>query len=292
VDTDEGMLPLGFLAIDLALDLRLNVFDPDRRVLNGGKSPYKRLRLASAVWEHPSAGNGLLGDVVQKLDGSDAKIIVASNGGSDLLYLPGGDGDFAARVVRALLAHDYTGGVFVADALGPIPGTLPFSAIGLTGSGTLPRPDIVVAFKVFYFNPDDLRTGIQVSDTALREGQGVHGGFGRESTANTMMAVGPDFKRGYVDDAPVGNGDIAPTLAKAFGLRMDAKGGLGGRVLVEALAGGPEAPASTRRMLASPSDNGVQTVLYYRDLGDQRYAEAACLMRPAVDRRTVADGCR
>ena len=59
-DTEKGTLPLGFLAIDLALDLHLSVFDPDRRAAEGDRSPYKELRLAGGEWDHPAAGNGLL----------------------------------------------------------------------------------------------------------------------------------------------------------------------------------------------------------------------------------------
>src|SRR5579859_5749786 len=41
LDTDKGTLPLGFLAIDLALGLKTNLFDPDRHA-EAGHSPYKK----------------------------------------------------------------------------------------------------------------------------------------------------------------------------------------------------------------------------------------------------------
>jgi hypothetical protein len=176
IDTEKGTLPLGFLAIDLALDLHLNVFDPDRRGAEGARSPYRELRLAGGEWDHPSAGNGLLAETVQKLDGSDAEVIVAANGGSDLIYVPDGRATTVRGVVHALLGHDYVGAVFVDDRFGPVPGSLPLSAIGLSGSGAWPRPDIVVAFRVFYLDPDDLQTAVQLADTGLQQGQGYHGG--------------------------------------------------------------------------------------------------------------------
>ncbi len=41
------------------------------------------------------------------------KLVVAANGGSDLIYLPDGDRAIAKRVVETLLAQDYVSGIFV-----------------------------------------------------------------------------------------------------------------------------------------------------------------------------------
>src|SRR5262249_18143272 len=60
VDTESGTLPNGFLGIDLALAMKLNVYDPNRRGAEGSRSPFKRLRLDSDTWEHPVEGNALL----------------------------------------------------------------------------------------------------------------------------------------------------------------------------------------------------------------------------------------
>ena len=65
-------------------------------------------------------------------------VIVAANGGSDLIYLPGKDRKVAARVVQALLKQDYVSGVFVDASLGRHPGTLPMSAINLSGAASTP----------------------------------------------------------------------------------------------------------------------------------------------------------
>jgi arylsulfatase A-like enzyme len=284
VDTEKGTLPWGFLAIDLSLDLHLNLFDPDRRV-EGSRSPYRRVRLSFDTWEHPSAGNGLIGADVFKADGSDASIIVAANGGSDLIYVPDAKADTVKRVVELLLHYDYVDGVFVDDQYGRLPGTLPLSAIGLMGATRLPRPAIVVAFKVFYFNPDDLQTAVQIADTGLQEGQGMHGGFGRDSTYNNMAAIGPDFKTAFTDGAPAGNADIVPTLARIIGVELHPRGVLQGRVLDEALTSGPVAPVVRSERLLSPAADGRRTLLQYQTLGRARYLDAACLVaqdRPAA----------
>ena len=93
-------------------------------------------------------GSGLLGTVANYPDGSDARVIVAANGGSDLIYVPDGNADTVRTIVQQLLTYDYVSGIFVGDRFPGIPGTLPLSAIGLVGSTSLPRPAIVVGFKV------------------------------------------------------------------------------------------------------------------------------------------------
>src|SRR6202521_861721 len=106
-DTPKDFLPMGFLAIDLAKTLELPLFDPND----------KNARIAEHA--HPKAGNGVLGQDPAKPD-----LVVATNGGSDLIYLPNKDKKLAARTVKALLEQDYVSGLFVDDSLGRFPGAL------------------------------------------------------------------------------------------------------------------------------------------------------------------------
>jgi arylsulfatase A-like enzyme len=294
IDTLKSTLPYGFLALDLAYDLQLNAFDPDERQQDSRL--YKRLRIGSSgdrvavdTWEHPLLGNALVGPSVLRPDGADARLIVAANGGSDLIYIPDGSPDTLRRVVDRLLRYDYVSGVFVDDTYGAVPGTLPLSAINLVGASKVPRPSIVVAFKVFYLNPADLQTAIQVADTSLQEGQGMHGGFGRDSTYNNMAAMGPDFKREFVDPAPVGNGDIMPTLAHVLGFDLPKGGSLVGRVLFEALAAGPSVRADRLQYLRSALSDGKETILVYQEHGGVRYLDTGCFVAPST---SDADACR
>ena len=111
----------------------------------------------------------------------------------------------------------------------------------------------------------------------------MHGSFGRANTFNFMAAIGPDFKKQYVDEAPISNADIAPTLAQILGFDMTAKGKLTGRVLREALAGGPAQVSSKRRTAISESAaNGKKTILIYQQLEKQVYFDQACLRDAAV----------
>jgi len=281
IDTDQGELPDGFLAIDLAMGLQMNLFDPDRRAPEGSPEPYHQVSLSPEIFEHPASGNGLLGQEVHNLDGSDARAIVTANAGSDLIYVPNMNPDTVQHIVSLLTTYDYIGGIFVDDQYGPIPGTLPMSAIGLVGSGRTPRPAIIVALKVFYLNPDDLQSAIQVSDTNLQEGQGNHGGFGRDCTFNNMAAIGPDFKAGFADPAPVSNADIAPTIARILGLDIPSHGALKGRAIVEALRGEADALPFSAHVLESTPANGKLTVLQFQEAGGERYPDRACYLDAA-----------
>ena len=94
-----------------------------------------------------------------------------------------------------LLAQDYVSGLFVDDDLGHFPGTLPLSAINLKGSARTPRPSIVVNFRSFSTGCDEpVLCTVEVADTGLQQGQGMHGSFSRADTMNFMAAIGPDFK--------------------------------------------------------------------------------------------------
>lgn len=290
VETAKGTLPFGFLAIDLARDLDLNLYDPDRRSPEGSASPFPLLRRGPTAWEHPVLGNGLIGHTVQRPDGGDAAVIVAANGGSDLVYVPNRSADLVRSLVGRLLTYDYVDTLFVDDRYGDLPGTLPFSAIGLSGAARLPVPALVVGFKVFYRNPADLLTAVQISDTVLREGQGMHGGFGRDSTYNNMAAIGPDFKRRFVAAAPVSNADIAPTLARVMGLPLvKGAGSLTGRVLDEALTGGHAILGGAIRQQLSAPAQGRRLLLRYREAGGRRYAIESCFVGANDD---AQKGCR
>jgi len=250
-DVPAGFLPPGFVALDLAEALGMPLYDPDNKnaeVVDG---------------THPKNGDGLIGK-----DPAAPDVVVAANGGSDLIYVPKGDRGVAERVVAALLAQDYANGIFVDDRFGAIPGTLPLSAINLKGSAVTPMPSIVVNFRSWSTGCDEpLLCMVEIADTGLQQGQGMHGSFSRADTNNFMAAIGPDFKAGYVDPAPSSNADIGKTIAKILKLDIPAKGNLIGRVLDEALPGGAE-PAVVRDTLTSPrGEDGAATVLNWQAVG-------------------------
>jgi hypothetical protein len=258
-DTPRDFLPMGFLAIDLAKALDLPLFDPNDR----------NARVAATA--HPKAGNGLLGQDPTKPD-----LVVATNGGSDLIYLTKRDKKLAERTIAALLEQDYVSGLFVDDRLGRFPGTLPMSQIGLKGKAVTPMPSIVVSFRSYVAGCDEpANCSVEVADTVLRQGQGMHGSFGRGDILNFMAAIGPDFKAGYTDPLPVNNADVGMTIAQLMGLRAANAGGLTGRVMSEALPNGIIPKAFDGTIASRPAANGLKTVVKFQRVLSQRYFDVA-----------------
>ena len=258
-DVVPGFLPRGFLALDLAAALGLPLFDPDAKNAPVGPGTTPRL------------GNGLIGR-----DPSKPDVVVASNRGADLIYLPGTSRRVAARVVHALLAQDYVSGIFVDDALGRFGATLPLSSVNLRGTGITPRPSMVVAFRTFTTGCAEptLCTAV-VADSGFQQGQGDHGGFSRADTMTFMAAVGPDFKPRFADDAPVSNADVGRTIAAILGLEIRDTGKLVGRVLAEAMPGGDTPKVVKGTLRSAPSSTGLRTIVEYQGVGSTRYFDVA-----------------
>jgi hypothetical protein len=257
-DTPEGHLPLGFVALDLADALKEPLMDPNDN--------YKMI----APGQHTRFGNGLIGS-----DKNSPKIVVAANGGSDLIYLPGADKDLAKRVIDVLLTEDYVSGIFVDSKLGKFAGTLTLDDIALEGNAVTPRPAIVISFRSFdTVCGEPVRCTVEVADTVLQEGQGMHGSFSRADTWNFMAMQGPDFKSHFVDPAPASNADVGRTIAALLQLDFGREGPLVGRVLSEAMPGGVVPDVAGRVLMSEPAANGLVTVLDMQTVGQTRYFDA------------------
>ena len=257
-----GEAPSGFVAVDLAAGLGLPLFDPNLQkpvdYAHGG---------------HPAFGNGYIGN-----DPMHPDVIIAANGGSDHIYLTGPDAKSRVReIARILLGEDYVSGLFVNDALGDVPGTLPMSAVGLRGTAKMPQPAVIVNFRSFAIPGCKplLMCAAEAADTTLGTGQGMHGSFSRADTRNFMAAIGPDFRARYRDPVPVGNPDIMPTLAHILGLKIAPIGGLTGRMADEAIKGGKAVGYRRGEQASAPAANGLRTVLDYQEAGGVRYLDAA-----------------
>lgn len=260
-------LPSGFLAIDLATTLGLPLYAP------GASTP-----LDFSTGADLPLGSGMLGSDLHHPD-----VVVAANGGSDLVYLPAMNAKdpapakaMAADIVKFLVTQDYVSGIFVNDRLGKFPGALSMSDVGLMGSARTPQPAIYVNFRSFTTGcADPLQCTVEIADTPLAAGQGNHGSLSRAETRNFMAAIGPDFKVGYADPTPISNADIAPTLAHLMGVDLPTKGTLKGRVIGEALLGGSEVPFQHGVEKSQPGPDGIETVLDFQAVGTEHYFDAA-----------------
>jgi arylsulfatase A-like enzyme len=253
----------GFLAVDLAGKLGLPLFDPVKGNERVDFSNGKKLS---------PGGAGLIGR-----DPEHPDIAIAANGGADLIYLNGADTkETAGTIVDFLLTQDYVSGIFVNDRLGKFPGALPMSAVNLIGSAKTPVPDIYVNFRTFSGVCDNpLQCTVGVGDTPLATGQGSHGALSRAETRNFMAAIGPDFRTGFADPAPISNADIAPTMARLAGIDLPSKGKLKGRVITEALKGGAKVTVTRSTIASDPGPDGIRTFLNQQAVGDARYFDAA-----------------
>jgi arylsulfatase A-like enzyme len=281
-DTPPASLPQGFLAFDVAHWLGdAKVFDPDR----------SNTEVIHDDGDRPSQGNALIGGTPD-----EPLAVVAANGGTDFIYAPGATGPATAKVVYAkLVTQPYVGALFVNDLLlkndpSSYPGALPMSAIHLIGASNVPQPAIVVGFRSFLAKgctqTASLLCTVEIADTPLHTGQGMHGSFSRADTRNFMAAIGPDFRKGFVDNTPVSNADIAPTLAHILGINLSGPGELKGRIATEALSGGAPVKAVPGVLAAPAGPGGVRTVLEYQDAGGVRYFDAAGIPGRTVGLKT------
>ena len=258
-DALPGHLPFGFVALDLAHALNLPLTDPD--------DGYKII----GEGQHTKNGNGLIG-----ADRNNPRIVVAANGGSDLIYIPDGDTTTAKRVVDTLLTQDYVSGIFVDSRLGKFPGTLSLDDIALEGAAITPRPAIAISFRSFdTVCGEPVLCAVEVADTALQQGQGMHGSFSRADTWNFMAMQGPDFKSQFVDPAPASNADLGRTIAQLMQLEFKDQGKLVGRVLSETLPNGAVPAVTSRVLVSDPAPNGLATVVNMQMVGEIRYFDAA-----------------
>jgi arylsulfatase A-like enzyme len=281
-EVNSGFLPPGFLAIDIAHYLKLPLFDPDSTITLDGSEQYRPVdpgigQATPEKLQRPTLGNGLIGGTGSISRPWDAKVIVAANGGSDLIYLNDRDPALAKDLVNFLSRQDYVSGIFTDPKFGEIEGGLSLRDLNLKGSSVLPTPAIIVDFRSFSLDvANPLQSAVTICDTGLQEGQGMHGSFSRADTLNNMAAIGPDFKKSYVDAAPVGNADVAPTLAHILNLELPKKGSLTGRVIDEALARGPEGIAFESAIMEAKSNSaGIKTRLSYQRVGDTWYFDSA-----------------
>ena len=90
-----------------------------------------------------------------------------------------------------------------------------------------------------------------------------------------MGAVGPDFKRAFVDPAPVSNADIGQTIAKLLALNASPHGSLLGRVVSEAFPGGTVPNIDKLTLRSAEAYMGERTVLEGERVGAFRYIDAA-----------------
>jgi hypothetical protein len=104
-------------------------------------------------------------------------------------------------------------------------------------------PDVVMAFRWNDSKNQFGTPGMIDADWQREAGKGTHATLSRFDMHNTLIAAGPDFRRGQTDDLPTGNVDLAPTILHILGIKPPQE--VDGRVLSEAMVSVGQVP--TRR---------------------------------------------
>ncbi len=155
-------------------------------------------------------------------------ILVVSNGGATLLYVIGHNAKLIRSAVEFLQTQDFTGVLLTRK---PCAGAFTLDEAFINTPGA---PDVVIGLR---WSPDRSSNGVLglvVYDGSDRKaGEGMHVTLSRFDMQNTLIAAGPDFRRGFADELPTGNVDVAPTILWILGITPPQP--LDGRVLTEAL---------------------------------------------------------
>jgi arylsulfatase A-like enzyme len=199
-------------------------------------------------------------------DVADGRIVLSKNGMTTYVNVVDGGAERTASIVERLLRWEHIGCIFTGGPGRPcVPGTLPLDAVGIGGELA---PDIAFSYR---WNDDPNVAGVAGSSAGSdAKYAATHGGTSRWETRCTLVMAGPGLKRGAVDDAPTGLIDVSPTLLRLLG--VPAPQGQHGRVLEEALLGGPDAAAVERRTETHTTHRGEHTqTVELSVVGDTRY---------------------
>jgi hypothetical protein len=170
----------------------------------------------------------------------------------------------------SLQGSDFAGVLFSATSA---EGTFPLSQVRLDAKQG--APDVMVSSR---WSGDRNDWGAPGMVTAIegKRGRGTHASLSRFDLHNTLIASGPDFKRGFVSEIPSGNVDLAPTVLAILGVPQTSP--MDGRVLNEAMVGS-EVPVlkPQRETLEASRDLGFR--LWHQYLTFTRVGSVTCLTK-------------
>lgn len=236
-------------------------------------------------------------DAGLKTSAESDDVVLASNGQSVLLHIKGRNRRLIRRIVQFLQGRDWVDVIFTAgrnpaspstrrqsagDEPGWVPGT--FSLELVRQANPERGPDILFtlpwssAVNTFGVAGTHYIAGDGAPGPLVGAGSG-HGGLSPWLVRNTLILWGPDIKHGITIRIAAGNVDIAPTI-----LALKGVGGgemLDGRVLEEALRGGPDEeqiPTETRLLRTDPV-GGYRAAIQVTNVGAHRYIDKGWRIR-------------
>jgi arylsulfatase A-like enzyme len=176
------------------------------------------------------------------------QILVVTLGGSVEFYVAQHDDKVILKLVVFLQRSDFAGVILTRKMQ---EGTFTLAQAQID---TPTAPDVMIACR-WNDRPNKFGVAGQIaSDIGRNLGQGTHATLSPHDMNNTLIANGPDFRRGWTDEIPSGNIDVAPTVLWILGLKTPEA--MDGRVLVEALADSQPAPAVKTQEIEARRDLG------------------------------------
>ena len=188
-------------------------------------------------------------------------IMLVGNGGSVLFYVVQHDAAVTRRLVEFLQQSDFAGVIFTKE---PMQGTFGLDQAKIDNQHA---PDVVMAFR---WNDSKNQFGIPGmidADWQRGAGKGTHATLSRFDMHNTLVAAGPDFRHGQVDDLPTGNVDLAPTILRILGITSPQQSD--GRILSEAMV-------NTNTLTLKPE---IQKIEATKDLPAGSWRQALQILR-------------
>jgi predicted AlkP superfamily pyrophosphatase or phosphodiesterase len=233
-------------------------------------------------------------------------VVVASCDQTLLLHVKDRRPERVKQIVQFLQSQEWTGVIFTAgrgvgadrasDARRPLAGEP--SGVQPTGwvDGTFSLelihmdneergPDILFTFpwtsnnNTFGLAGTDFTNSTRVSGP-LTGNRSNHGSMSPWTIRNTFFAWGVDFKRGVSVRVPASNVDIVPTILALKGIHDCTA--LDGRVLLEALQGGPDEeqiPVETYSIETQANHGRYRMAIQISQVGNQRYIDKSWRIR-------------
>jgi len=196
-------------------------------------------------------------------------VILASSGQAVALHVEGRDAERIARLARFIQSRDWGGVVFSAEA---VDGAFPLELINVANRDR--GPDLLFTFP---WTSRRSAFGVPGTDLANVSAGGSpyvsdHGSMSPWNVRNTFLAWDAGLKKGIVGRAPAGNVDVTPTVLALLGLEGEA--GLDGRVVAEALDGGPDPEAvAVETRVHTAAAGGYRAALQISTVDGRRYVD-------------------
>jgi arylsulfatase A-like enzyme len=175
-------------------------------------------------------------------------VMVVGLGGSVMFYVVDRDEAVIRRLVEFLQTSDFAGVLFSRLPLEGHSRWIPCAMAAPTA------PDVLLSMRWTAEKNEHGVPGMFYSMDGTK-GKGSHASLSPFDMHNTLVAAGPDFRRGFMNPTPSGNIDVAPTILWILGVKPASP--MDGRVLHEALAGSSEqVPKPVERKIEASRDIG------------------------------------